>query len=239
MNINTSRPMKVVAAVLATATAGERAIDTIHDFCNLSAEELMELGSKIGDLPHEEAEVLNTKILTLRENLKDGELWQFLIISHKIEDAPFILPALDFWPDVEKRSMNFDQTVSRILEYLAEENISAGFDNKKLELLMDKLSDLQIVLIENAIAEGDDLKLGKVLAIFFNMHMVDDIIGTPSAQNLALKVQEDFDFNYKDAIVEQMIFMLKNMYDLDEDDLCDTEGGISIPKIVRALEAYM
>lgn len=239
MNIKTSRPMKVVAAVLATATTGERKIDTIYDFCNLSPEELMDLGSKIGELPHEEAEVLNTKIFTLRENLKDGELWQFLIISHKIEDAPFILPSLDFWPDVKKRSIDFDQTVSQILEYLAEGNVGADFDNKKLDLLMDKISDLQIVLTENAIAEGDDLKLGKVLAIFFNMHMVDNIIETSSSQTLARKVQEDFNFNYKDAIVEQMIYMLKNMYELDEDDLCDTEGGISIPKIVRALEAYM
>ena len=239
MNIQTSRPMKVVAAILETVSTDGHKIDTIDDFCNLSAEKLIEVGSKIGDLSNEAVEILNTKILALVENLKDGELWQLLIVSRKIEDARFLLPALDFEQEVEKRSMDFDEAVGQILEYFVEENISADFDEKKLDILMEKISDLQIVMIEKAIAEGDDLQLKNVLDLFFNMYMADNIINTPSGRVLAIKVQEDFDFNYKDAIVEQMIFVLKNIYDLNEDDLRDAEEGISVSEIVGFLESYM
>ena len=65
MNIQTSRPMKVVAAVLETVSTDGHKIDIIDDFCNLSAEKLTEVGSKIGDLSNEAVEVLNTKILAL------------------------------------------------------------------------------------------------------------------------------------------------------------------------------
>lgn len=238
MNIQTSRPMKVVAAVLETVSTDGYKIDTIDDFCNLSAEELTDVGSKIGDLSDEAVEVLNTKVLALVENLKDGELWQLLIVSRKIEDARFLLPALDFEQEVEKRSMDFDRAVGQILEYFVEENINADFDQKKLDIMMKKISDLQIVMIEKAIAEGDDLQLENVLDIFFYMYMADNIIDTPSGRDLTRKV-EDFNFNYRDEIVEQMIFMLKNMYDLNEDDLRDAEEGISVPKIVGFLEGYM
>ena len=239
MNIQTSRPMKVVAAVLETVSTDGHKIDTIDDFCNLSAEELTDVGSKIGDLSDEAVEVLNTKILALVENLKDGELWQLLIVSRKIEDARFLLPALDFEQEVEKRSMDFDRAVRQILEYFVEENITADFEEKKMDPLIAKLADLQIVMIEKEIAAGDDLQLGNVLNLFFNMYMVNDIIDTQSGRGLALKVQEDFDFNYKDSIVDQIIFILKNMYDLHEDDLRDAEDGISVAKIVGFLESYM
>ena len=89
MNIQISRPMKVAAIVFDTVSSRKHKIDTIDDFCNLSAEELTDVGSKIGDLSDEALEVLNTKILTLTEDLKDGELWQLLIVSRKIEDARF------------------------------------------------------------------------------------------------------------------------------------------------------
>lgn len=239
MNIQTSRPMKVAAIVFDTVSSRKHKIDTIHDFCNLSAEELTDVGSKIGDLSDEALEVLNTKILTLTEDLKDGELWQLLIVSRKIEDARFLLPALDFEQEVEKRSMDFDRSVKQILEYFVEENITVDFEEKKMDPLIAKLADLQIVMIEKEIAAGDDLQLGNVLNLFFNMYMVNDIIGTQSGRGLALKVQEDFDFNYKDSIVDQIIFILKNMYDLHEDDLRDAEEGISVPKIVGFLEEYM
>ena len=150
-----------------------------------------------------------------------------------------LLPALDFEHEVEKRSMDFDRSVKQILEYFVEENITVDFEEKKMDPLIAKLADLQIVMIENEITAGDDLQLGNVLNLFFNMYMVDDIIDTLSGRGLALKVQEDFDFNFKDSIVDQIIFILKNMYDLHEDDLRDAEEGISVPKIVGFLEEYM
>ena len=126
---------------------------------------------------------------------------------------------------------------SNIIKFIIETGGFNEFDETKSVSLVNQINDQLVVLLESAITDANEDLLSDILSFAFDIRNSDDI--AVCSEKLALYFREEIDFNYLEEVVEGVIFLVTQTYDLPEDRIRDEDGGLPVSKTVSELSALM
>ena len=224
---------KILNLILINIKEKQVNLQSIHEISKIDPKLWEDWSNKVSSLDESTINQLNKSISDLLKLNEPGDFWQILILSRKLTDIQLSLPALNFEEQLEQRSINVSEFSAKIIKFINEE-IPKEISGEKL---IDYFNDLTSVIIDNAVFKGDKKTINTILSLIFNMGL--ETLESSKVIELADIIREKIDFNYKDEIVENVIFLICQMYNLKEQDLRDDDGGISVSLIVSNLEPFM
>ena len=80
--------------------------------------------------------------------------------------------------------------------------------------------------------------IGLINFIYTKEYKFDDVIKLLNNPNKKFD-GIDGNFYFKDNMIETLIFMICNLYNANDKDLRNEEGGISLTRIISHLQSYM
>ena len=228
---------KILNLILKNIKEKQVNLQSIHEISKIDPKLWEDWSNKVSSLDESTINQLNKSISDLLKLNEPGDFWQILILSRKLTDIHLSLPALNFEEQLEKRSIDVSEFSAKIIKFINDQEIKKEFVVDKKNKLIDYFNDLTSVIIDNAVFKGDKKTINTILSLIFNMGL--ETLESSKVIELADIIREKIDFNYKDEIVENVIFLICQMYNLKEQDLRDDGGGISVSLIVSNLEPFM
>ena len=159
------------------------------------------------------------------------------LLSKKLMDAKWTLESLQFGEQLERNSDELSIVSSKLWNSIQGLGGFDSFDDKKSSQLCDLVRDSMIYLIEAAIRDSDEDLFEEIASFYFDIRNSDDIEGC--SQELAVFCREQMDPNYIDELVDSAIFVLREIYDVEEDDIRDEDEGISVSLIAEQLTSLI
>ena len=213
-------------------------INDIWEISKVNSEEWEKLSEKISSLKEQDLNELNNELKDIVEKIDVGDFWKVLIFSRKFTDIQTYLPALNFDEELNKRSSTVSDFVSNFSNWAK--------DNPKM--INDYCNDTLISMIDNAIFDGNKQLLIEIFSvvIWFGIIPADleseevKIISNENTNKYS-QIYEQYlnGTNFKDNMIETLIFIICNLYNVKEKDLRNEEGGISLTRIISHLQSYM
>ena len=105
-----------------------------------------------------------------------------------------------------------------------------------------------ISMIDNAIFEGNRELLIEIFSVVIWQGIIPADLESEEVQiisnentNKYSQIYEQYlnGTNFKDNMIETLIFMICNLYHANDKDLRNEEGGISLTRIIYNLQSYM
>ncbi len=213
-------------------------INDIWDLSKINPEKWENLSEKISSLKEQDLNELNDELKDIVEKIDVGDFWKVLIFSRKFTDIQTYLPVFNFDEELNKRSSTVSDFVSNF------SNLAK--DNPKM--INDYCNDTLITMIDNAIFEGDRELLIEIFSVVIWHGTIPADLENEEIQiisnentNIYAQIYEQHlnDTNFKDNMNETLIFMICNLYNTNDKDLRNEQGGISLTKIISHLQTYM
>lgn len=196
-----------------------------------------EIDDKIIDLEDDDIQSLDSAISDLSNDLQAGDMWTLMLLSKKLMDAKWTLESLQFGEQLERNSDELSIVSSKLWSFIQGLGGFDSFDDQKSRQLCDSVKDGMIYLIEAAIRDSDEELFEEIASFYFDIRNSDDIEGC--SQELAVFCREQMDPNYIDELVESAIFVLREIYDVEENDIRDEDGGVSASLIAEQLTSLI
>jgi len=213
-------------------------INDIWDLSKINPEKWENLSEKISSLKEQDLNELNDELKDIVEKIDVGDFWKVLIFSRKFTDIQTYLPVFNFDEELNKRSSTVSDFVSNF------SNLAK--DNPKM--INDYCNDTLIAMIDNAIFEGNRELLIEIFSVVIWHGTIPADLESEEIQiisnentNIYAQIYEQHlnDTNFKDNMNETLIFMVCNLYNTNDKDLRNEQGGISLTKIISHLQTYM
>ena len=227
------RPLfKVVTDLIFNQISVSNSLQNIWDIKNISSDQWLEWTDAITSLDESQLNVLNNELEKLFKHLNTGDFWQILVLSRKFTDIQTYLSAFNFEEELAKRSLSVTEFVSHFSKWIKD----------KPKMIEEYCNDALAPMIDNAVYEGNKDTLIEIFSVviwqgvisFDSVEEEIEIISNENTENFSTVVSE-----YKDIIVESLIFLLSQLYHVNEQDLRNQEGGVSLTKIISHLQSYM
>ena len=212
-------------------------VETGHELSIIPDEFWEEIDDKIIDLEDDDIQSLDSAISDLSNDLQAGDMWTLMLLSKKLMDAKWTLESLQFGEQLERNSDELSIVSSKLWNSIQGLGGFDSFDDKKSSQLCDLVRDSMIYLIEAAIRDSDEDLFEEIASFYFDIRNSDDIEGC--SQELAVFCREQMDPNYIDELVDSAIFVLREIYDVEEDDIRDEDEGISVSLITEQLTSLI
>lgn len=213
-------------------------IDDIWEISKINAEEWEILSEKISSLEDRDLNDLNNQLKTIVNNIDVGDFWKILIFSRKFMDIQLYLPALDFDEELNKRSLSVYDFISNFSNWAK--------DHPKI--INNYCNDALISMIDNAIFEGNKEQLIEIFSVVVWQGVIPADLESEEIQiitnentNEYSQIYEQYfnNTNLKDDMVENLMFIICNLYNTNDKNLRNEDGGISLTKIISHLQSYM
>tara|TARA_B100000989_G_scaffold278516_1_gene240368 strand:+ start:627 stop:1328 length:702 start_codon:yes stop_codon:yes gene_type:complete len=213
-------------------------IDDIWEISKINAEEWEILSEKISSLKDRDLNDLNNQLITIVNNIDVGDFWKILIFSRKFTDIQLYLPALDFDEELNKRSLSVYDFISNF-SYWAK-------DHPKI--INYYCNDALISMIDNAIFEGNKEQLIEIFSVVIWQGVIPADLESEEIQTVTNENTNEYsqiyekyfnNTNLKDDMVENLVFIICNLYNTNDKNLRNEDGGISLTKIISHLQSYM
>ena len=213
-------------------------INDIWDLSKINPEKWENFSEKISSLKEQDLNELNDELKDIVEKIDVGDFWKVLIFSRKFTDIQTYLPVFNFDQKLNKRSSTVSDFVSNF------SNLAK--DNPKM--INDYCNDTLIAMIDNAIFEGNRELLIEIFSVVIWHGTIPADLESEEIQiisnentNIYAQIYEQHlnDTNFKDNMNETLIFMMCNLYNTNDKDLRNEQGGISLTKIISHLQTYM
>jgi len=227
------RPLfKVVTDLIFNQISVSNPLQNIWDIKNISSDQWSEWTDAITSLDESQLNVLNNELEKLFKHFNTGDFWQILVLSRKFTDIQTYLSAFNFEEELAKRSLSVTEFVSHFSKWIKD----------KPKMIEEYCNDALAPMIDNAVYEGNKDTLIEIFSVviwqgvisFDSVEEEIEIISNENTENFSTVVSE-----YKDIIVESLIFLLSQLYHVNEQDLRNQEGGVSLTKIISHLQSYM
>ena len=213
-------------------------INDIWDLSKINPEKWENFSEKISSLKEQDLNELNDELKDIVEKIDIGDFWKVLIFSRKFTDIQTYLPVFNCDEELNKRSSTVSDFVSNF------SNLAK--DNPKM--INDYCNDTLIAMIDNAIFEGNRELLIEIFSVVIWHGTIPADLESEEIQiisnentNIYAQIYEQHlnDTNFKDNMNETLIFMMCNLYNTNDKDLRNEQGGISLTKIISHLQTYM
>ena len=227
------RPLfKVVTDLIFNQISVSNPLQNIWDIKNISSDQWSEWTDAITSLDESQLNVLNNELEKLFKHFNTGDFWQILVLSRKFTDIQTYLSAFNFEEELAKRSLSVTEFVSHFSKWIKD----------KPKMIEEYCNDALAPMIDNAVYEGNKDTLIEIFSVVIWQGVIPfdsaeeeiEIISNENTENFSTVVSE-----YKDIIVESLIFLLSQLYHVTEQDLRNQEGGVSLTKIISHLQSYM
>ena len=227
------RPLfKVVTDLIFNQISVSNPLQNIWDIKNISSDQWLEWTDAITSSDESQLNVLNNELEKLFKHLNTGDFWQILVLSRKFTDIQTYLSAFNFEEELAKRSLSVTEFVSHFSKWIKD----------KPKMIEEYCNDALAPMIDNAVYEGNKDTLIEIFSVviwqgvisFDSVEEEIEIISNENTENFSTVVSE-----YKDIIVESLIFLLSQLYHVNEQDLRNEDGGVSLTKIISHLQSYM
>ena len=236
--MTTSAKFKQVLELITSKVGVENAtVETGHLLSTIPDEFWEEIDDKISDLEDDDIQSLDSAISDLSKDLQAGDMWTLMLLSKKLMDAKWTIESLQFGEQLENNSDELSIVSSKLWSSIQDLGEFDSFDDQKSKHLCDLVKDGMIYLIEAAIRDSDEELFEEIASFYFDIRNSDDIDGC--SQELAVFCREQMDPNYIDELVDSAIFVLREIYDVEEDDIRDEDEGISVSLIAEQLTSLI
>ena len=227
------RPLfKVVTDLIFNQISVSNPLQNIWDIKNISSDQWSEWTDAITSLDESKLNALNNELEKLFKHFSTGDFWQILVLSRKFTDIQTYLSAFNFEEELAKRSLSVTEFVSHFSKWIKD----------KPKMIEEYCNDALAPMIDNAVYESNKDTLIEIFSVVIWQGVIPfdsaeeeiEIISNENTENFSTVVSE-----YKDIIVESLIFLLSQLYHVTEQDLRKEDGGVSLTKIISHLQSYM
>ena len=227
------RPLfKVVTDLIFNQISVSNPLQNIWDIKNISSDQWSEWTDAITSLDESKLNALNNELEKLFKHFNTGDFWQILVLSRKFTDIQTYLSAFNFEEELAKRSLSVTEFVSHFSKWIKD----------KPKMIEEYCNDALAPMIDNAVYESNKDTLIEIFSVVIWQGVIPfdsaeeeiEIISNENTENFSTVVSE-----YKDIIVESLIFLLSQLYHVTEQDLRKEDGGVSLTKIISHLQSYM
>jgi len=223
---------KVVTDLIFNQISASNPLQNIWDIKNISSDQWSEWTDAITSLDESQLNALNNELEKLFKHFNTGDFWQILVLSRKFTDIREYLSAFNFDEELAKRSLTVTEFVAHFSKWIKD----------KPKMIEEYCNDALAPMIDNAVYESNKDTLIEIFSVviwqgvipFDSVEEEIEIISNENTENFSTVVSE-----YKDIIVESLIFLLSQLYHVNEQDLRNEDGGVSLTKIISHLQSYM
>ena len=223
---------KVVTDLIFNTISVSNPLKNIWDIKNISSDQWTEWTDVITSLEESKLNVLNNELKKLFKHFNTGDFWQILVLSRKFTDIREYLSAFNFDEELAKRSLSVTEFVSHFSKWIKD----------KPNMIAEHCNDALAPMIDNAVYEGNKDTLIEIFSVVIWHGAIPDDLLNEEIEIISNENTENFSTiasEYKDIIVESLILLLSQLYHVNEQDLRNEEGGLSLTKIISHLQSYM